>query len=950
MASGKEIRSFHLEGARWVFSIRFSPDGKLVAATGDQLGPTPGWWDAYFVYVGEVASGRIVRRLGVWFGSRTGRTSGFDSLTFAARGKALVARTGGYLARRTESEVVLWDPVSGKELRRLPEVLCCAASADGRVLAGGKENGTIYLWDAATGREIRRWKGHRNAVRALAFSPHGKTLASGGGCYERADSREKTKVENDTAIQLWEVSTGKERVRCQGHAKPVRLVRFSPDGKALASESEDNLIVWDAATGAQKHRVAARGDAFYNHFGSAFTFGFSPDGKTLVWGHSEGGTIHHWDIGAGKEVRRWQTNQRWLTRLAFTPDGKTLVSGGDWLSVWDVATGTERHAQGGHRAGVCALKFSPDGRFVASLDEGHFLRAWEARTGLPLPLPDGRQGRVHRFGFSADGKTLAAVGFDAAVRVWELATGRQVVKYAVGTAATVREWEEITGYAQGHLSLKEHPDRCLVFGPGTGTLAVAGEDHHIHLWEVATGKKVARLDAGRGRLYSLAFSPGGNVLASVGADNTLRLWELPAGKEVHRFRDKEDSRILCCFSRDGKTFAWVGDETIHLWDLATRKEAGRLAGHPGGTAWIAFDRGGKTLVSGGRDHTVRLWDVGTRRERRVLTGGEGEFTSMELRPSPDGRVLVHLSMDFKHGRWSVREAATGREIATTDGWRERFTVSHDGKTFAQWSEEKGTVVFKETATGGDLGQLPAGHRGRAAVLAFSPDGKALATGGADTTVLVWDWERACGLAAPPPRRAGLPELEGLGEGLASTDSRQAYRAVAALAASGEEAARLRRGRADGAPAPGRPRQRRVPRPREGVSGAGEARGRGRAGLATGPGGSAVPGGPPARRAVAALPGPDPVVGPDAAPAAGRAGAGTGRDARGAASPSGAGPGDARSPADGGGPGGAGAAGPAAGGCSLTKDMPRALESRLQAVGDRLGPRTAQDRRPLESRL
>jgi WD40 repeat protein len=775
LASGKEIRSFELKGAIWVFSIRFSPDGKLFAALGDRRGliSRPIAPDSYLVYVGEVAGGRILHRFD--------KGCGFDSLNFVGGGKALAARMGGGWPGGTEGAVVLWDPISGKELRRLPEVLCCAASPDGRVLAGGKEDGTICLWGAATGREIRRWQGHRDAVRSLGFSPDGKTLASGGGPVGRAANQEEKKADKDTAVRLWDVSTGKERARCKGHAETVRLVRFSPDGKTLASEDEGNdLIVWDAATGRQRHRVAGERNS-RSHF-----FGFSPDGKTLMWGRDGDGKIRHCDVAAGREMRRWEVKQRWVSRLQFTPDGKTLVSGGEWLSIWDVATGVEKHAGTGHRAGVSVLRFSPDGRFLASLDESHFLRAWEARNGLPVPLPEGGQDRVHRFGFTADGKTLAAVGFDATVRVWQVPTGRQAVKFPVGTAAMIREWEVYAGH------LMEHPDSCVVFGPGAKTLVVAGEDHHIHVWDVPAGKRLARLGARLGaRLDALAFSPGGNVLAAVGTDKTLRLWELPGGKEIQRFTEAEGGDIPCCFSPDGRTLAWRGGGNIYIWDLTTGNELGQLAGHPGGTTHIAFDRGGRTLVSGGRDQTVRLWDVGTGRELRRMAGGEMEFTSMDLRPSPGGRVLIDLSMDGKHGRWSVREVATGREIALLRGWPgERLTVSPDGKTFAQWDDEKGTVVLKETATGGTLGELPTGHRGRATALAFSPDGKTLATGGADTTVLVWDWERACGLAAPPPRRAGPRELEGLWEGLAATDSRQAYRAAAALTASGTEAVRF----------------------------------------------------------------------------------------------------------------------------------------------------------------
>jgi WD40 repeat protein len=785
LASGKGVRSFELQGALYVRGIRFSPDGKLVAVLGGRIHyEFRSWRQEHFVYVGEVASGKTLHRFGG--GSRI---FVFDPPDFVPRGKALAARTGTMLYAGAEGALVLWDPISGKELRRFPEVLCSTASPDGLVLAGAKRDGTIYLWDAATGREVRRLPGHRDAVWALAFSPDGKTLASGGGPLEYT-VKKGGEAGSDTVIRLWAVSAGKEQARCQGHRGAVRLIRFAPDGKTLASEGADNaLILWEASTGRRRQRVVAEGNA------GTWCFRFSPDGKTLVGGHDRDGRIHHWDITAGKEVRRWDTNQRRVSHLEFTPDGKTLVAGGEWLSAWDVASGAEMHARAGHRAEVCGLKFSPDGRALASLDESHFLRVWEPGAGLPLPLPDGGRGRVHRFDYCADGKALAAVGFDVTARVWQVQTGRQMAAFPLGTAATVRAWEELTGGIRGHPRLGEHPDKCLVFGPGARVLAVAGEDHHIHLWEVAAGKKIARLDARQGRLSSLAFSPGGNVLASAGAEQTLVLWELPAGKEIHRFTEKEGGDIPCCFSPDGKTLAWAGGRRIHLWDLTTRKEVGPLPGHPGRTTHLAFDRGGRTLVSGGRDQTVCLWDSGTRRERRRMMGSYGEFIDMQLRPAPDGRMLVALSMPTREQKWSLREAATGREIATTAaGWREPFTISPDGRTFAQWSEVNGTAVFKETATGGDLGELPTGHRGRATALAFSPDGKTLATGGADTTVLVWDWERACGLAAPPPRRAGPREREGLWEGLASTDSRQAYRAAAALAASGAEAVRFLQGR------------------------------------------------------------------------------------------------------------------------------------------------------------
>jgi WD40 repeat protein len=273
LSTGKEVHSFDLAGAVDVYTIRFSPDGKLFAAIGDQYGPiSHPPWDAHDLYVGQVASGKILYRL-------KEERKGFSSIAFSADGKALAARRGGCLFSMTRpGGVLLWDTATGKELRQFPEALCYALSPDGKSVATGRKDGTIRLWDMGTGREFGMFKGHRNPVKVLAFSPDGKLLASASDPDPDGPSDvEKKGAEKDHTVRLWDMAAGTESCRCEGHQSPVSLVEFSPDGKVLVSEDRDNnLLLWEAATG--KRRLHFRGNR-----DQPYAFAFSPDSRTLVW-------------------------------------------------------------------------------------------------------------------------------------------------------------------------------------------------------------------------------------------------------------------------------------------------------------------------------------------------------------------------------------------------------------------------------------------------------------------------------------------------------------------------------------------------------------------------------------------------------------------------------------------------------------------------------------------
>jgi RNA polymerase sigma factor (sigma-70 family) len=277
-----------------IWSVAFSPDGKLLATTGNE--ELIRLWDAL--------TGKEIATL-------RGHTKVANTLAFNPDGNTLASGSDDRTIR-------LWDLATGKHTAtfwREGTVCSVAFSPDGKTLASASDDQTIKLWDLQTGKVITTFRGHQGQVRTAVFSPDGKTLASVSG--------------SDYTVRLWDVATGKEVAILAGHGIDACSVVFSPDGKVLAANRGKDLSikVWD---------VAARKERFSFGGGGINPLAFSPDGKTLASGM--GGTIQLWDVNTGKELVRVQAHEGEINSLAFSPDGKTLASGAREkdIKLWDV--------------------------------------------------------------------------------------------------------------------------------------------------------------------------------------------------------------------------------------------------------------------------------------------------------------------------------------------------------------------------------------------------------------------------------------------------------------------------------------------------------------------------------------------------------------------------------------------------------------------------------------
>ncbi len=300
---------------------------------------------------------------------------------------------GNTLAIVSESSIRLWNFVSGNIHLFLPEsavIIDQAFSPDGKILATVGQDARITLWDSQSGSTIQVLTGHQGSVNALAliqkvltgrqnnidalaFSPDGKTLATGG---------------QDAQIKLWDIATGLEQASLSSKSHVTDLV-FSPDGKTLAAVGQDaRITLWDSQSGSTIQVL----------------------------------TGHQGSVNALALIPVLTDRQNNIDALAFSPDGKTLATGGQdaQIKLWDIATGLEQ-ASLPSKSNVTDLVFSPDGKTLASLSESGPVSLWDVSSKLPQLLT-GHKDSAIKVAFSSNQKALASVGATGKVIVWDLMT------------------------------------------------------------------------------------------------------------------------------------------------------------------------------------------------------------------------------------------------------------------------------------------------------------------------------------------------------------------------------------------------------------------------------------------------------------------------------------------------------------------------------------------------
>lgn len=542
------------------------------------------------------------------------------------------------------------------------DVNSLAFSADGTMLATNDWK-SIKLREARTAAEIRTLHGHRERVHSVAFSPNGKLLASGS--------------EDDT-IKLWDTHSGAELRTLQGHKYNVESVAFSPDGKLLASRSGEGIIIWEPETGVKLRTIDERGGE---------CIAFSPDGKLLA-SHGPDYTIKLWAPHTGEEVGTFRGHTDYVMSLAFSPDGRLLASASfDYtIKLWDVYAGAEIKTLKGNHGRVYSVAFSPDGKVLVSGGHDGTVALWSVTSGSEIGIHVGHADYVYSVAFSPDGASLASGSERGGVKIWDP---------HMGLAKQIE--------LGGNVS-------AVALSPN-GKLLACSQSGKIKLWDPHSESEVKILAENRSPT-PLAFSLDGTLLAGWG-----RIWNLHTGATISIEGQSDPTSFE--FSPDGRLLASGNDSSIELWDTRKAARIRTLKGHSDDIRCLAFSPNGKLLASGSDDRTIKLWN--SRNGAELGTLKEHQDYVISLAFSPNGKLLASGSADDTIKLWDVDTQAQIRTIKGNQETVWGVVFSPDGKTLASGHDD-GTTTFWDSQTGEELRTAKHGIP-----VGFTPDGKSLVT-------------------------------------------------------------------------------------------------------------------------------------------------------------------------------------------------------------------------------
>jgi WD40 repeat protein len=595
VATGREVRSF-LGHDLSVTAMDFTPDGKyLLTGSSDK---TVRWWD--------VMSGQELGSLNVNY-----RVTG---LRIDPQNKFVIV--SGYQTEYTgranqwDDSVVVVDFKTRKPLKKLhanPDKglgygVHVAISPDGQWVATGEDDRTAHLFRTSDWKQVYEFK----PVEGFC-----------GGCGTKvafsSDSKIVFVAANKGELKKFSVNDGRELAIITSIPEEVTALATSDDGKKIAVSTEQDVSIWNIATGKELARLAAPEKSSYRDIR------FTGNSKQLVVA-ADNNTAFLWEFATNKKALEftgllnmrdkgglnydpnfyWQSNiakyVRFKNTLLLSRDGKSLVKGkfGTKVKRWDVASGKAVMEYTGHKKAVLCYDLTKDGkRMVTGGGDGKII-LWDFETGDSLKTIASYREPIFDIHFSNDEKRIVSSSWDATMKIHDLAT-TTLEKYF--------EFESNSAY------------NCL-------------------------------------------FSNNDLYLFSSRLDNSLQMWEIDTQQPVRTFIGHKDNIASMKLSADGQSLlsaSW--DASIRLWDVSTGLMDKKLLGHKGPVHVAIFNSDGKSIFSGGADRTIRQWDLSTSKVVRTFEGHMAEVTALLI--SPDNKMLITHSVDGVTKFWDLQ---TGKEF------------------------------------------------------------------------------------------------------------------------------------------------------------------------------------------------------------------------------------------------------------------------------------------------
>ncbi len=620
-----------------------------------------------------------------------------------------------------------------------------AFSPDGTKLAAGGWDGNIYLWNQEQSySECKPLAGHEEGINAIAFSPDGQWLASGS---------------RDNTVRLWDLRQKSPVSKVIGkHEKDVTSIAFKPDGSLLASGSKDRTVkLWNWPQLDRSPIVLAEHSS-KGQMGMVRSLTFTTYGSQLAVGCDDR-SIWLWDVqepaqAPDKEPAVFYGHGEKIRSVAFSPGGRWLASASDdhTIRLWDITQPQEwPKILQGHTAKVRSVAFSFDGKMLASGSDDQTIRLWKSdKFGKTDKLDEEPQIlRGHTFNitsvaFSPDGQYLASGSWDNTVQLWDLNPPVAKPKILPGHQKTVRAIA---------ISQQDQEEPLLASGSEDGT---------VRVWNLNQPNAEPKTFECGGRVFGVALFISGDrqvqLLAAGSDDKIIRLWDLQQTSDVplREFNGHQDGVSSVAFSPDGRWLAsgsW--NTTVRLWDLDQPDPKPIIfqgdKGHTDSVTSVKFSPDGTILASASDDKRVLLWNLEQFDAAPIeLKNHSGRVWSIAF--SPDGQLLASASDDWTVRLWNLEKLDLENpdlknlvhvSLKGHSAWVSSVAFSPDGKTLASGSFDRSIRLWQIDQIdwkSGTIMEAPIvleDHNQSVTSVAFTPDGKYLASGSYDNTVRLW---------------------------------------------------------------------------------------------------------------------------------------------------------------------------------------------------------------------